>query len=83
MLYWYASHLGGVIYSSKYKISDDDLYCESCGDSDIYLGRFETEQEANEEYRRRMGFDEDDEISESDDLNGDYEPDVESPFGVE
>lgn len=81
MLYWYASHLGGVIYSSKYKISDDDLYCESCGDSDTYLGRFETEEEAHKEYMRRMGLEDDDEVLN--DLNGDYEPDVESPFGVE
>ena len=79
-MYWYASHLGGI-YSSVCEISDDDLYCEQCGDYDEYLGQFETEEEAYEEYRRYMGFEDTDEVFN--DLNGDYEPDVESPFGVE
>ena len=61
MLYWYASHLGGI-YSSTHRIKDDDLYCDQCGDSDYYLGRFETEEEAYEEYRRYMGFDEEDDM---------------------
>lgn len=80
MLYWYASHLGGI-YSSTHRIEDDDLYCDQCGDSDEYLGQFETEEEAYKEYRRYMGFEDTDEVFN--DLNGDYEPDVESPFGVE
>lgn len=80
MLYWYASHLGGI-YSSSHKLKDDDLYCDQCGDYDEYLGRFETEEEAYAEYRRYMGFEDTDEIFN--DLNGDYEPDVESPFGIE
>lgn len=79
-MYWYASHLGGI-YSSDYEISDEDLYCDQCGDYDEYLGQFETEEEAYEEYRRYMGFEDTDEVFN--DLNGDYEPDVESPFGVE
>ena len=61
MLYWYSSHLGGI-YSSTRKLSYDDLYCEQCGDCDEYLGRFETEEEAYEEYRRYMGFDEEDDM---------------------
>ncbi len=38
-MYFYESHLGGI-YSSNKKYSDDILYCEDCGDSDTYLGKY-------------------------------------------
>lgn len=33
MVYIYESHMGGL-YVSGYDIADDDLYCETCRDSD-------------------------------------------------
>ena len=59
MAYWYASHLGGI-YSSSYKLKFDDLFCEQCGDYDEFLGKFDTEEEANKAYCKYMGFDEED-----------------------
>lgn len=35
--YIYESHLGGL-YTSDLYLSWDDLYCDSCGDSDWLLG---------------------------------------------
>ena len=43
-MFYYKNHLGGW-YSAKEEISDDDLYCETCCDDDMFLGFFETEQE--------------------------------------
>ena len=37
----YELHMGGLAADS-YPISDGDLYCEQCGDSDWELGEFET-----------------------------------------
>ena len=48
-MYYYRSHLGGW-YSEFWKVSDDDLYCETCGDADEFLGYFETEEEFLKEY---------------------------------
>lgn len=39
-MYFYDSHLGGF-YSSDYFKDYDELYCETCGDSDTYLGSYE------------------------------------------
>lgn len=44
MRYLYESHLGGI-YTSDREYDYNDLYCETCGDSDRYLGEFETLQE--------------------------------------
>lgn len=41
MKYLYESHLGGV-YIDNYILSEDDLYCDSCGDGDLFLGGFDT-----------------------------------------
>lgn len=41
MKYLYESHLGGL-YTSDEPFDRDSLYCEQCGDSDWYLGAFET-----------------------------------------
>ena len=55
-MFYYESHLG-VWYSKKEKIADEDLYCEICGDGDIFLGFFETEEEFLKEYENRIkGF---------------------------
>lgn len=43
--YWYMSCLGSVYDSSK-TLSQSDLDCDQCGDSDTYIGYFETEEEA-------------------------------------
>ena len=40
-MYFYESHLGGI-YTSNTKYSYDDLYCEECGDSDDYLGKYDS-----------------------------------------
>ena len=40
MPYLYESHMGGL-YLSEYQLDWDDLYCETCGDSDIELGYIE------------------------------------------
>ena len=41
MFYFYLSHMGGY-YASEYEI--EDLYCNTCGDSDIFLGCFNSEE---------------------------------------
>lgn len=52
-MYYYVSHLDGHLFSSYEELDYDDLYCEECGDSDEYLGYFETEEEAQAEYDSR------------------------------
>ena len=41
MQYLYQGHMGGL-YTSNEPIDYDRLYCEQCGDSDWFLGTFET-----------------------------------------
>ena len=41
MKYLYESHLGGIYIADEQR-DHDDLYCEQCGDSDWFLGTFET-----------------------------------------
>ena len=48
-MYYYINHLGGIYGCEDYR-DDDDLYCEECGDSDVYLGEFDTEEEALDAY---------------------------------
>lgn len=45
MKYWYDGHLGDV-YSSDEILTDKELYCGICHDTDFLIGKFETEQEA-------------------------------------
>ena len=51
MKHYYIDHLYGGLYSSNHKLTFDELYCEECGDSDFYLGSFETEEEAEQAHR--------------------------------
>lgn len=42
--YLYENHMGGMFYT--YEERDyEDMYCETCGDSDWFMGTFETEEE--------------------------------------
>lgn len=49
-MFYYASHLGGW-YAEEVEIPEDDLYCETCGDGDMIIGFFETEEEFLKEYK--------------------------------
>ena len=67
MYYLYESHAGGL-YISDEELDYDWLYCEACGDSDEFVGTFETVEELkdllgsvrglrwynNEEYIKRL-----------------------------
>ena len=44
-MYIYEGHMGGL-YSSDELKDYEDLYCETCGDSDTYIGYAETKEEA-------------------------------------
>ena len=44
-MYIYEGHMGGL-YSSDELLDYEDLYCETCGDSDTYIGCAETKEEA-------------------------------------
>jgi len=44
-MYFYESHLGGNIYTTDYEKTYDELYCEECGDSDTFLGEYDTWEE--------------------------------------
>ena len=67
-MWYYISHLGGGLFSSRRKLSLDDRYCEQCGDYDEELGRFATKEEAEEAYREyyRKYMDWDDDLEEED-----------------
>lgn len=43
-VYVYEGHLGGLYTSNDY-IPSDELYCELCGDSDWFLGCYNTFRE--------------------------------------
>ena len=51
-MYYYISHLSGVLFSSDKYLDYKDLYCDECGDNDDYLGYFDTEEEAQAAYDR-------------------------------
>lgn len=44
MYYIYESHLGGL-YASGHELEFEDLYCETCGDRDWYVGYVTTKEE--------------------------------------
>lgn len=39
-MFVYEGHLSGGIYPSKKKLTSEELHCEVCGDSDWYIGEF-------------------------------------------
>lgn len=41
LLYLYQGHMNGL-YLSDYQLDWDDLYCETCGDTDWEIGYFES-----------------------------------------
>lgn len=49
MPYYYHSHMGGY-YSTIDWQDPDDLYCETCGDSDVELGEYEDDEEFFADY---------------------------------
>ena len=40
-MFVYENHLGGL-YCTDYEKDWDDLYCEQCGDSDWFVGEFDS-----------------------------------------
>lgn len=44
-MYIYESHMGDL-YATQEPLNDDELYCETCGDSDTYLGCANNKKEA-------------------------------------
>lgn len=47
MYYLYENHMGGL-YILEEELEYDWLYCETCGDADEYVGKFETVEELEE-----------------------------------
>ena len=64
-MHWYIDHLYGNLYSSIDYLDYDDIYCEECGDSDTYLGYFESEEEAEKAYREYFDLDDCEEAEEN------------------
>jgi hypothetical protein len=48
-MYIYQNHLSGELYSSKDIIDYDDLYCETCGDSDSLVAKASCTQDLLEQ----------------------------------
>lgn len=44
-MYIYENHLGGFYTNDRY-FSDEELYCEECGDSDYCIGRADNRKQA-------------------------------------
>jgi len=47
----YESHMGGFFFTDRIL---EDTYCDSCGDSDTYIGSAETKSEAIKLIRNSM-----------------------------
>lgn len=45
MPYLYKDHLFGGYYSSNFEQDYEQLYCDQCGDSDTFIGEYETDAE--------------------------------------
>lgn len=57
MIWIYESHMGGI-YTSDEPLEWEDLYCETCNDSDTLIGTAETEAECErlvKDYFERRG----------------------------
>ena len=44
-MYIYKDHRGGF-FTSDVELTEEELYCEACNDSDTYIGYAETKEEA-------------------------------------
>ena len=55
-VYVYESHLGGY-YASEDYIPSNNLYCESCGDSDWLVGQYDTFKQFLEECANNIDCD--------------------------
>lgn len=49
-MYFYENHLYGNIYTTDYEQDYDDLYCEECGDSDTFVGEYDSWEDFIKEY---------------------------------
>lgn len=49
-MYLYENHLGGL-YTSDELLDEESLYCETCGDSDMYIGRVKEEDSIADVYK--------------------------------
>ena len=45
MPYLYKDHIFGKYYSSNFEQDYEQLYCDQCGDSDRFIGEYETDEE--------------------------------------
>lgn len=52
-MHYYVSHLTGRMFSTSEVLTYDQRYCETCGDTDSYLGFFNTEEEAKAVYEEQ------------------------------
>jgi hypothetical protein len=52
MPYIYENHISGNCYTSEHELDYDDLYCETCGDSDWPVGYAATDERADEMIKR-------------------------------
>ena len=41
-MYIYEDHLNGNLYSTTYELSWKDLYCETCDDTDVFIGEYDS-----------------------------------------
>lgn len=48
MYYVYRDHLSGGFYTSTRNMSDSELYCDDCGNSDYLMGTADDEKELAE-----------------------------------
>jgi len=43
--YLYQGHHGSRYFATDYKISEENLECEACGDTDVFIGVYSTDEE--------------------------------------
>jgi len=44
-MFIYRSHLGNGLYISEDSLSEESLYCETCGDGDVELGEVNNKEQ--------------------------------------
>jgi len=60
-MHYYVSHLTGTMFSTPNLLTYDQRYCDTCGDTDSYLGFFNTEEEAKIAYDLEYNYHEEEE----------------------